>query len=110
MNSWKLILPFALIFSTAAIAADFGNWIVAEGYQPIERHQIALKSAQEWTAKEYGLDKYNYVYQITENEAGFYVSVVMAAELGSNLQSFPGGHFALYIDKKGKVYDVFRGA
>ena len=80
-----------------------------KGYLPIENHQIALKSAQAWTATEFGSD-YNYIYKISETEKGYYVTVVLSDDPETNQQTFPGGHFALYIDNSGKVYDVFRGA
>ncbi len=110
MKEALIILLFSI--SSHAYAEEISTWIERSGYIFNSEHKIALDAAKKYTVNE-KINKLtvHYEYQISKNKNGFYVLVIQYT-LNKELEKlyYPGGHFALDVDKNGNVIKFHPGA
>ena len=108
----KVLIVLLLSISSYSCAEEVSTWIERSGYVFISEHEIALNAAKKYTVNE-KINKLtvHYEYQISTNKNGFYIFVIKYT-LNKELKKlyYPGGHYALDVDKNGNVIKFYPGA
>jgi len=108
----KVLIFLIFFISAQAYAEEASAWSERTGYKFSSEHQIALDAAKKHTANE-RIDQLtvHYEYQISTIKNGFYIFVIQyTLNKDHKKLYYPGGHFALDIDKNGNVIKVHPGA
>jgi hypothetical protein len=108
----KVLIFLIFFISAQAYAEEASTWSERTGYKLSSEHQIALDAAKKHTANErINQLTVHYEYQISTIKNGFYIFVIQyTLNKDHKKLYYPGGHFALDIDKNGNVIKVHPGA
>lgn len=104
-----------LLLSNLSLASNLNDcsWEASKKYEHLPKYDLALNAAKVWVkeSRVKGNDKCIVEFDISDHEKGYHVFLLFLIEDANGYRSLViGDHTGLYINRKGKVYNVFGGA